>query len=428
MSFRLGSSSLVLALLALSVAGCQKKETPVALASASAAPPVALASAGGTPTPVALASASATPSASASAAPAPATDVTTIRIPLPREGYVAYLKIKHPNAQAADVLNREFKAAADKKVSEDKINSDPASRSRTESVGGFASEDVFWESLTDGSYREGARCSWWVTKNRVWSLAGARPVRIDLKTEMTGDWIPVVDASCQEQFAGSRDPWTTFDEMFYINDDQPNWYPEKDGLVLTSAQTGSCDPDRERNCKVPWDRLASFVKPGSPLKPIADKAPPGPKPKALEDLAPPPPPELPSWRPAPANTPEQKACDGGDQRMCVKIAEELHQGSSPETARVMFWKACEAGEPTGCVNLGWSYLNIPEPNVAAGKAAAPYFGKACNDKVVIGCLGLGTIYRDGRSTSKNPGRAAELFKKACDGGVKPACAMAKATK
>jgi TPR repeat protein len=88
--------------------------------------------------------------------------------------------------------------------------------------------------------------------------------------------------------------------------------------------------------------------------------------------------------------------------------------------------ACAAGEPTGCVNLGWVHLN--GTSTSSGAAAAPYFGKACKDRVVLGCLGLGTIYRDGRGTRRNPGRAAELFKMACDGGVKAACSLAKAPK
>jgi uncharacterized protein len=92
----------------------------------------------------------------------------------------------------------------------------------------------------------------------------------------------------------------------------------------------------------------------------------------------------------------------------------------------LFHKACKAGEPAGCVNLGWVYLNGDAST--AGPSAAPLFGKACKDAVVLGCLGLGMIYRDGRGTRKNPTRAAELFQMACDGGVKAACALAKGVK
>lgn len=419
MSLARHSSPLVFALLALTLAGCRKKETPAPDPSASAAPPIAQATA----------TATASASAPTSPAPAPGAEVTQVRIALAGNGEVVYLQIKHPNARAADALNRELKAAADKRVSDAKTHAQPGVSFLNQCKGGFPSENVFWESCDNGSFTEGRRCPWSVTTQRVWSLAGAEPTRLDLKAEMTGDWIPAVDASCQEQFASSQDPWTTLDAMFHMNDNKPNWHPENDGLVLSSAQTGTCDPDRAPECTVPWDRLASFVKPGSPLKSIADKAPPGPKLAALEDRDPPPPPEDPQWRPSVPDDPEQKACGNGDQRACVKIAEALFNGTGvtprPDVAQWMFWKACEAGEPTGCVNLGWSYLNDPQVE-QAGKAAAPYFGKACKDNVVIGCLGLGTIYRDGRSTPKNPKRAADLFKQACDGGVKAACAMAKA--
>jgi hypothetical protein len=128
---------------------------------------------------------------------------------------------------------------------------------------------------------------------------------------------------------------------------------------------------------------------------------------------------------------QEKACDLGDHRACVKVAEALYNGADDvaqdaDLGAWMFRQACEGGEPTGCVNAGWAALKSGDP--APGEAAAPLFARACTGTVTIGCLGLGTIYRDGRDTAKDPARAAELFKKACDGGVKPACAMAKTTK
>jgi hypothetical protein len=344
-----------------------------------------------------------------------------------------YLQIKHPKAHAADVLNRQFKAEADKWVAESEAHAEPGVAFVKICEGDFAGEDVFWEHCTRGARRESARCPWVVELNRVWSLVGAEPVLLQLRPQMTGDWTAVVDASCAEQFADSRDPWTTFAGMIE-GSELSSWRAEKDGLVLSAPQTGSCDPDRTPECKVPWDRLASFLKPDSPLKLIADKAPPGPRLTPPEDRQPPPPPEDPRRRPGGLSgdlEAAQKACDGGDARACVKVAEALFNGNDVSRDEAlgqwMFWKACEAGEPTGCVNLGWSYLNDRENN-QAGLAAAPYFGKACTDKVAIGCLGLGTIYRDGRNTLKNPKRAGELFKKACDGGVKAACSMVKAEK
>jgi hypothetical protein len=401
-----------LALLAL--AGCGKKESPTPDPSASAAAPATIAAA----------------TATASAAPVPATEVTKVRVALAPEGQVVYLQIKHPNAPVADILNRLFKSEADKRVDEAKVHAAPGVRFIDDCEGDFPTQDVLWERCDVGGFREGARCPWVWNIHRAWSLTGPQPAALELPAQMTGDWVAAIDASCVEQFAGSRDPWTTFPAMFGMTEQKPNWRPEKDGLVLSVPQIGSCDPDRQPECKVPWDRLASFVKPGSPLKPIADKAPPGPRLLPLEERQPPPPPEEPARRPAgQPGDPQQKACDDGDARACVKVAEALFSGESatrqPELARWMFWRACHAGEPTGCVNLGWSYLNDRESN-QAGLAAAPYFGKACTDTVALGCLGLGTIYRDGRSTSRDPKRAAELFKKACDGGVKAACAMTKA--
>jgi hypothetical protein len=412
--------SLALALLAL--AGCKKREAPTPDPSASAAPPATTATATATVT--------ATATASASAAPVPAAEVTHVSVALAHDGQVVYLHIKHPNVPAADVLNRLFKSEADKQVNEARVYATPGTAFRYLCEGGFPTDDVFWERCDVGGLRDGARCPWMWNTHRAWSLAGPQPERLDLKAQMTGDWVAAVDASCVEQFAGSRDPWTTFSEMFGMTEQKPNWRPEKNVLVLSVPQIGSCDPDRQPECEIPWDRLASFVKPGSPLKLIADKAPPGPRLIPVEERPPRSPPEDPGGRPGGLpGDPAQKACDDGDARACVKVAEALFSGKNgtqqPELARWMFWKACNAGEPTGCVNLGWSYLNDRE-STPAGLTAAPYFGKACTDTVALGCLGLGTIYRDGRSTSKDPKRAAELFTKACEGGVKAACAMAKA--
>jgi hypothetical protein len=201
MSVRHGSSSFPVALLALIVVGCQKREAPPATQD-----PAASASPLGTPT---SALPTTTASGSASAAPIPATGVTPVRVPLPHEGWVEYVQIKHPNAHAADVINRELKATADKRVAAGKVNASPGLRPMTTCHGDFPTADIFWERCDDGAFRAGARCPMALILDRAWSLAGAEPVSLDLKAQMTGDWIAVVDASCKDQFGDAFDEWTT---------------------------------------------------------------------------------------------------------------------------------------------------------------------------------------------------------------------------
>jgi hypothetical protein len=123
------------------------------------------------------------------------------------------------------------------------------------------------------------------------------------------------------------------------------------------------------------------------------------------------------------------ACDAGQLKACVQAGEIFYnvEPKDPPRAAKLFQKACDGGEPTGCVDLGWAYsagLGVPKDYAAS----AASFGKACTGTVAAGCLGLGQLYRDGKGVPQSSKRAAELFKKACDGGVTVACKMVPASR
>lgn len=125
---------------------------------------------------------------------------------------------------------------------------------------------------------------------------------------------------------------------------------------------------------------------------------------------------------------EQKACDAGDNRACVRAGEIFYnaRGVAKDGARAaaLFKQACSKDELTGCVDLGWAYVTgtgVPKD----GASAALFFGKACNDKTTMGCLGLGTLHLQGSGVPRDKAHAGALFKQACEGGITAGCKMLK---
>jgi TPR repeat protein len=117
----------------------------------------------------------------------------------------------------------------------------------------------------------------------------------------------------------------------------------------------------------------------------------------------------------------QRAGDGGDRE--------------PRLAASSFAEACGREVPEGCNNLGMMLLS-GEGVAPSVRQAADAFERAC-DLLEIGtygvlyglpttgslegCLDLGSLLAEGGQMPQNLSRAAELFKKACDGGSSPAC-------
>ena len=73
-----------------------------------------------------------------------------------------------------------------------------------------------------------------------------------------------------------------------------------------------------------------------------------------------------------------------------------------------------------CSYLGamYEYGNGVEKNQ---QKAAQLYKKACDGGNMRGCRNLGVMYEEGDGVEKDLGKAAELFKKACDFGLEEAC-------
>ena len=74
----------------------------------------------------------------------------------------------------------------------------------------------------------------------------------------------------------------------------------------------------------------------------------------------------------------------------------------------------------GCNNLGFMYAHGNGVKINEQKAAELY-KKSCDGGNMHGCYNLGLIYASGKVVEKDLDKAAELFKKACDFGLEEAC-------
>jgi TPR repeat protein len=196
------------------------------------------------------------------------------------------------------------------------------------------------------------------------------------------------------------------------------------GMALVLAAALACGSTREDPSK-PSTTAAASVAP-----PIDSAAFAGPAPHDGYKM-PAPPPQA-TWRPQnlPADLQALQAeCDQGKQGSCVKLGDHLHAGSDvqedPQLSAWLFYNACEKGEPTGCLYLGYAHLDGKGVDVKGGQAAAPVFARACNDKATAGCAGLGMLYMHGNGVPQDKARARWYFQRACGGGDEIACKMAK---
>jgi TPR repeat protein len=80
--------------------------------------------------------------------------------------------------------------------------------------------------------------------------------------------------------------------------------------------------------------------------------------------------------------------------------------------------ACEKHDALSCVFLGETTGSGVSKD--DGRAAA-LFKEACDLGQLRGCIDLGTMYRDGRGVAKDEGRAAVIFQQGCDEGYPRSC-------
>ena len=117
----------------------------------------------------------------------------------------------------------------------------------------------------------------------------------------------------------------------------------------------------------------------------------------------------------------RRSCDAGDAKGCAKLAATgtAIDGASKEVAKAAADKSCAAGYAEGCSQVG--VLSIGD----SGRAAE-FFRKGCEGRdAKVGCFNLAYAYEVGSGVPKDPAKAAELYKRACDAGSQIACKFVK---
>jgi len=92
----------------------------------------------------------------------------------------------------------------------------------------------------------------------------------------------------------------------------------------------------------------------------------------------------------------------------------------PSRAATLFQRACDGGEISGCLSVGFQYAD--GNGVARDDArAVAFYSKACDGQNSRGCSSLGFMKENGRGIERDLAGAAALFQKACDGGDMYGC-------
>jgi hypothetical protein len=117
----------------------------------------------------------------------------------------------------------------------------------------------------------------------------------------------------------------------------------------------------------------------------------------------------------------EKACKAGAMKGCVAAGEshENGRGGTPDVGQALaaYQRACGGKWAPGCTRLGRLY----EATVRDFGKALPSYRAACDALDLEGCWRLGTMHELGSGVARDTVTAAELHRKACDGGKPQAC-------
>lgn len=93
---------------------------------------------------------------------------------------------------------------------------------------------------------------------------------------------------------------------------------------------------------------------------------------------------------------------------------------SPPPAIRRLRHACAIGNRTACVNLGADY-EMGEGVSKNPARAASLYRLGCDGGVAIGCINLGLLYEKGIGMAADPRKAASLYQLGCEAGAMPGC-------
>ena len=121
----------------------------------------------------------------------------------------------------------------------------------------------------------------------------------------------------------------------------------------------------------------------------------------------------------------QTKCDKGIARACDLLGYGYYRGLERENrdatkAAFLFGKACDGGDPAGCLHLGL-LAQSGEGTTQDLVRAVALFKQSCDGGDAYGCGTLAFAYSLGKGVSKNPWLAAEFARKGCEGGDGIAC-------
>jgi TPR repeat protein len=122
----------------------------------------------------------------------------------------------------------------------------------------------------------------------------------------------------------------------------------------------------------------------------------------------------------------QAGCDGGDQKTCVKLGEQLRKKPKAtraelERATLLFQTACDRKHADGCAGLGVMYQEglFVTADVAH---AVELYRAACEAHSGRGCSRLGALYARGAGVPRDPERALAYSQQGCDADDGLGCA------
>jgi hypothetical protein len=118
-------------------------------------------------------------------------------------------------------------------------------------------------------------------------------------------------------------------------------------------------------------------------------------------------------------------CDRGSAPSCTRLGYLLAHGEAgflrdERQALTFYERACSAGYPAACFNIGVLYSS--EGDVQKDEALAErYWRRACDDGYAAACSNLGVLQMQGRSRPIDRERAFSYFGRACAGGEPHSC-------
>lgn len=126
----------------------------------------------------------------------------------------------------------------------------------------------------------------------------------------------------------------------------------------------------------------------------------------------------------------QEGCEREQANACWDLANEYDHLGGPlnsEKSVPLYLKACNLGQPGGCVVLASMYERGRgvSGNVVKAKAlyakAIPLYLSGCEDRHGQSCKLLGNFYENGQGVDKDNEKALTFYRKGCEFGDKGAC-------